>query len=261
MKAGLIGCGNIGTELALFIDKNKLFPLSYVNDLVMENAAALVNQLKNYRPEAVSFDELVNGSDMIIEAAGKDAAEELLRATFDKKKKIMIMSAGGCLKCTRILEKSDSDILIPSGAVCGLDGIKSAAMERIDSVIITTTKPARTLESAPYVLKNKIDLGMVKDKKVIFEGNLADAIEGFPKNINVAATLFLASGFSGLKIRIVADSRVSKNIHEVEVNGAFGRMVTTVENIPSKNPSTSYLATLSAKRMLLSFSDKVRVGN
>lgn len=83
---------------------------------------------------------------------------------------------------------------------------------------------------------------------MIFEGNAKEAAEGFPRNINVAASLSLAGiGVEKTMVRIIADPFSDRNVHEIEAEGRFGRMTARTENLPSpKNKKTSYLAALSA---------------
>ena len=191
---------------------------------------------------------LIVKSDLIIESATKNVIGEILKdKNLDKKgKKLMIMSTGGLINNLDLLEKiKHCEILLPSGAIAGLDAIKSVS-GKIKSLNLTTTKPIRGLEGAPYVVNNKINLNRLKLKKVIFEGNLKEAVAGFPQNINVAATLFLASKFTDVKVKIIADPNTIFNTHEIQVAGDFGIINTKTQNLPSKNPKTSYLAVLSA---------------
>lgn len=261
MKIGIIGCGNIGTELALFIDNNENFQLSYIHDVDENNISNLKKQLKNNQPETVYFDDLIEKSDLIIEAANKDVALKIIEKSLNLEKQIIIMSTGGLLPFLEDIKNSKSKIFTPSGAIAGLDGIKSAAMDELSKVSITTTKSPKGLKGAPYIEKNNINIENIKEKKQIFEGGLSEAIDGFPKNINVAATLFLASKFENLKVKIIADPDTKSNTHEIECEGKFGKISSIIENLPSKNPKTSYLAILSAKRVLKNLVDNLNVGN
>ena len=171
------------------------------------------------------------------------------------------MSTGGLIKDPNLLNKiKNCLILLPSGAISGLDAIKSV-VGKIKSLRLTTTKPIRGLESAPHITKNRINLKNLKNKKVIFEGNLKEAIIGFPKNINVAATLYLASKFDDMQVKIIADPTAIYNTHEIEVIGDFGKIKTTTNNLPSENPRTSYLALLSAINILKNMKNNIKIGN
>ena len=263
MKAGIIGCGFIGNEVAKFIDGNKNFRLIGLNDIDKSRFEVLLKKLKHNKPKFMELGELIENCDLIVEAAAKDIIKIILSdKNLDKKNKILlIMSASGLIDNLNLLHKiKNCEVLLPSGAIAGLDAIK-AVSGRIKSLALTTTKPVKGLESAPFILKNKIKLKNIKAEKVIFEGNLKDATDGFPQNINVAAALFLASKFKGIKIRIIADPNTKFNSHEIEAIGDFGRIKTTSNNFPSRNPKTSYLAVLSSIQTIKNIINNVKIGN
>lgn len=265
MRVGIVGCGVIGSELAQAIDKEiREAQLVALTDIDEKKSKELVNLLKE-KPEILSLDELIKRSDLIIEAASKDLVPSLARKVIDQGKDIMIMSVGGLLGNEDLLDlakKKDCKIYLPSGALAGLDGVKSASVGRIDSITLTTRKPPEGLKGAPYIIRNKIDLDAITKETVIFEGSANEAVEGFPKNINVSAALSLAGiGAEKTRVRIIADPNLKRNIHEVEVKGEFGRLVSRTENLPSpKNPKTSYLACLSAIATLKGIVSSIKIG-
>ena len=127
---------------------------------------------------------------------------------------------------------------------------------------LTTRKPPEGLKGAPYVIRHNINLGKIKSEKVLFEGDAFRAMEGFPANINVAATLSLCGiGPGKTRVKIIASPSIKRNIHEIEVEGSFGKLVTRTENIPSPdNPKTSYMAILSAMATLDGILESVTIG-
>jgi aspartate dehydrogenase len=172
-----------------------------------------------------------------------------------------MMSSGGLINNLTLLKKiKKCEIFVPSGAISGLDSIKSIS-ERLNSLTLTTTKPVAGLNNAPYILKNKINLNKIKSKKTIFSGNLSEAVSGFPKNINVAATLFLATGFKHIEIKIIADPKTKSNTHEIEAIGKFEKIKTITISLPGENPKSSYLAVLSAINLLDNIKNNKRIGN
>ena len=194
--------------------------------------------------------DLITNSDLIIESAGKDAVKDILNTLDLFEKEILIMSTGGVIENLDLFNKiKNCKIHLPSGAIAGLDAIKAVSGE-ISSLELITTKPVKGLKDSPFIVKNNINLKKINTKKTIFEGNLNDAIKGFPKNINVAATLFLISKFKDIKVKIIADKNTKTNNHEIVCKGSFGTITTKTENLPSKNPKTSYLAILSAMQVL-----------
>jgi aspartate dehydrogenase len=179
----------------------------------------------------------------------------------------MIMSVGALAdkelyKSIKIMAKeNDSRIYIPSGAISGLDGLKSASIGTIRKVTLTTTKNPAGLEGAPYILENKIDLAALKVATVIFEGSATDAVKAFPANVNVAATLCLAAREGEVRVKIIADPNIHVNRHEIMAEGNFGQIFTRVENVPfPRNPKTSYLAALSAIATLRSIVEPIKIG-
>lgn len=262
MNVAIIGCGFIGSELAKFIDKTKEFKLIGLNDIDKYKSDFLMRKLKNNYPKFMDYSDIIKSSDLIIESASKDVIDRILsNKNLDKKgKKLLIMSTGGLINNLDLLNKiKKCEILLPSGAIAGLDAIK-AVSDRIKYLELITIKPIKALETSPYVIENKINLKKLKTKKVIFQGGLKTAIKGFPQNINVAATLFLASKFEDIKVRIIADPVTKINKHQIICNGNFGRITIITENMPSKNPRTSYLAVLSAINILKNLKSNVRIG-
>ena len=263
MKIGVIGCGAIGSVLCKFIDDElDDSELVAICDIDVAKAKKLSDSLKS-KPHVAGIDELIDVTEIVVEAVNPAIIRSLLEKCIKKKRHLMVMSVGGLIQNMDLLEKLTARLFIPSGAICGIDGVKAANIEEIKSATITSTKGPRGLEGAPYILKNKIDLGKIKEKTTIFEGNAWDAINGFPKNVNVAATLSLAGiGPKKTKVKVVVDPNSKVNMHEIEVIGSFGKLYTRVENVVSPlNPKTSHLAVLSACATLKRLTGFIKIGN
>ena len=266
LKVGIIGCGTIGSQMALTCQaklKNSI-DLVGICDLIEEKAKLLQKSLKDNTP-ILGLDDLIKKSDLIVEAAGAKISADILKKAINDKKDVLIMSIGGLLGNENLLEDAKAAgirVYLPSGALCGIDGLKSASVGRIDSVTLTTRKPPKGLAGAPYIIKNNIDLDSIKEETVIFEGTALDAVKGFPQNVNVAAILSLAGlGAANTRVRIVTSPEYTKNIHEVEIKGESGNITTRTENLPSKvNPKTSQLAVFSAIATLEGIVNSVRMG-
>ncbi|KPK39211.1 MAG: aspartate dehydrogenase [Omnitrophica WOR_2 bacterium SM23_29] len=267
LRIGIIGCGTIGAKLAKYIDGNlrnkaKLLALC---DIDGKKAYVVANALRS-KPKVKSTRALINCVDLVIESAAAKISYKIAKQAINVGKDVMVMSTGGLLQGFNALfelaEKKRCKIYLPSGALCGLDGLKGAKISAVKKVTLTTKKPPLGFKGAPYVVKRKIALDKIKSDKVLFEGNALKAIEGFPANINVAATLSLCGiGSKKTKVKIIASPRINRNIHEVDVEGEFGKLVTRTENVPSpENPKTSYLAILSAIATLNGILEQVKIG-
>lgn len=153
-------------------------------------------------------------------------------------------------------------IYLPSGAIAGLDALKSVKDE-LDSVTLTTTKNPNSLKGAIFFETSTIDLDKIKKPTIIFEGTAKDAVKLFPANINVAALLSLAGiGSQKTKVKIISDPATKKNTHQIEAIGKFGKMNFSIQNIPDEsNPKTSRLAILSAIETLRKYcSNGISIG-
>jgi len=269
LKIGVVGCGTIGSEICKAIDDGSIdVELYAIYDRTEEHVSDLKSLLKNTDPQVLDLVEMVKHVDLVVECASQRAAYEVVPTALHARCDVMIMSVGALAdeklrNMTLALAKQyGRKVYFPSGAITGLDGLRSAASANIYSVTLTTQKPPHGLAGAPYVIQNNIDLDRIKSKTVLFEGTANDAVKAFPANVNVAATLSLAGiGFEDTKVRIVANPAVTRNIHEISVEGEFGKFTTRVENIPSPiNPKTSYLAALSAIATLKKIASPFQVG-
>ncbi len=268
LKIGVIGCGAIGTEICKAIDTNLInAELAGIYDKSSERCEKLLGTLTS-KPEILVPGELITKADLVIECASQAAAREFGAMVLKNGKDLMILSVGaltdskllsGLIKAAR---ENDCKIYVPSGAIAGLDGLKSASIARIDKVTLTTTKNPEGLKGAPFVLENNIDLSAFREKTLLFEGSAEAAIAAFPANVNVAASLSLAGiGGKETRVRVFVDPGTSRNVHEISVEGAFGKFTCRVENVPSPdNPRTSFLAALSAIATLKKITEPLQIG-
>ena len=268
LKIGVIGCGAIGTELCKAIDSKLINAhLAAIYDRSIEHCEQLSKLLK-HKPRISSPDELISGADIVIECASSDAVREFGLAVLENGKDLMVLSVGAFAEpgiLSKFIETATAKncrIFIPSGAIAGLDGLKSASVAHIRNVALTTTKNPIGLKGAPYIMKNNIDLDSFAEKTLLFEGSAKEAIEAFPANVNVAVSLSLAGiGTENTRVRVFVDPETLRNIHEIEVEGDFGKFTCIIENVPSPdNPRTSYLAALSAIATLKRITEPLQVG-
>ncbi|NOZ76327.1 MAG: aspartate dehydrogenase [Euryarchaeota archaeon] len=270
LKMALIGCGSIGRIIAGAVCQGEVrASLVMVLDRDKE-AAGKVCELLEGRPAIAGGVEeiLASDADMVVEAASVEAAKEVAVPVLESGKDLMLLSVGALADGAfyrRVLEAardSGRKVYIPSGAIGGLDALKSAMVAQVEEVTLTTTKNPRGLAGAPYLEEQGIDAGAITEKRVVFEGSAAEAIKGFPANTNVAVALGVAGiGVERTRVRVVADPGATRNVHEIHVRGDFGQFTFRVENLPSPhNPKTSYLAGLSAVATLKRLTSPFQVG-
>jgi len=268
----LIGCGSIGTVIAEAIDERKAgdIELVAVYDLIRERSGRLVTSLSKRPIIARDADELLGREDVqiVVEAASQEAVRQYSARALAENKDLMILSAGALLdsnlfqQISELAKSKGRKVYVPSGAIVGLDNIRSAAMGHIDEVVLTTRKPPLSFEGAPLIRKRKIDLSSLKKPMVLYEGPARDAVKLFPQNVNVSASLSLAGiGADNTRVRIITDPEVKEISHEIHVKGDFGELSTKTSNKPfPRNPRTSFIAALSAIATLRKITESVVIG-
>jgi aspartate dehydrogenase len=269
-RIGLLGCGAIGTDIAMAIDSGKIpARLTHVYDFSKDASNKLVAKLQN-KPVITDNVGLLAAApvDLIVETASQDAVRDNALTILQNRKDLMIMSVGALLDesileiITEGCKDFNNQVYLPSGAIAGLDGIKAVKGE-LNSLVLVTTKNPKALKGAKFFETSKINLDELKESTIIYEGTAQEAVKLFPANINVAALLSLAGiGSTKTRVRIVADPRTDKNTHEILAEGKFGKFSIKVENVPSENnPKTSRLAILSAIECLRKIcGDEIHIG-
>ena len=258
-RVGIIGYGSIGKEIIAATRRHEIPNAKIV--ALFDKESTVFNSVDYDTGELhlfSDFDEFYNSKiysniDIILECASKGAVKEYGMKIIKSKKVLIVLSVGAFsdedyLRELQNLSKlNNTRILIPTGAIAGLDSIRSVK-KYLNTVTIVTTKNPKSLVGAPYFKSSKIRIDEISKETVLFEGNAADAIELFPANVNVAVSIALAGiGLVKTQVKIVADPTLSVNKHEIVGEGAFGKIHIVVQNIPSpSNPKTSYLASLSA---------------
>ncbi|MFA5068841.1 MAG: aspartate dehydrogenase domain-containing protein [Candidatus Omnitrophota bacterium] len=268
-KIGIVGCGAIGSYLAKRVrsDLSGSARLSAFCDLDNDKALKLSRCFRP-TPAVVCFDRLVDLCDIVIEASAPESSFDFAEKALKKKKDIMLMSIAGILdrsgRLFDLARKKKARIILPSGAICGLDALKGAMMGGIKKVSLTTRKPPKGLKGAPFIESNNIDLDSIARETVIFEGPASHAIRAFPKNINVSALLSIAGlGPKKTLVKIITSPEYQVNSHELSIEGDFGKIVCTAENAAcAENPKTSFFACLSAFSALKQALDNyVKIGS
>jgi aspartate dehydrogenase len=255
LRLGILGCGSIGSSVALFADQETEISAITLHDQDAARATALAKRLKNasIAPDVAA---LVKASDLVVEAASQEAVRRHLKAVLAAGKSAMILSMGALADdalrndLLSTARATGAKVWLPSGAIAAIDGLKAGAMAKIKSVTLVTTKPPK-------------GLGVDVDKwTVLFEGTAREAVKRYPQNVNVAAALSIAGiGFDETRVQVVADPLATRNSHKIIIEGDFGRLRCEVENLPSPdNPKTSWLASLSAMATLRRILNPLQMG-
>ncbi|HWA36691.1 MAG TPA: aspartate dehydrogenase [Burkholderiales bacterium] len=155
--------------------------------------------------------------------------------------------------------RGKAQVLIPSGALGGLDALTSARYAGLEEVRYTSVKAVEAWRGTHA--ERLVDLDQVKQATIVFTGNARDAARLFPQNANVAAAVALAGcGFEATSVALSADPAAKGNRHRIQASGAFGMIDVTVEGktLPD-NPKTSMLAPMSMVRTIESRRSALRI--
>jgi aspartate dehydrogenase len=203
--------------------------------------------------------------DVVVECLPPARFAEIAETTIAAGKIFVPLSVGALLAHPDLSERAKATgarILVPTGALIGLDAVRAAAEGKIHSVRMVTRKPPQGLTGAPYLVANNISLDGLTAPLKVFEGSARDGAKGFPANVNVAAALSLAGiGPDRTRLEIWADPGVERNMHAIEVDAESARFSMSIENIPSaENPRTGQITGLSVIALLRSLSAPLVVG-
>lgn len=212
----------------------------------------------------VELREFPDRSDLAVECAPASVFEPICRPMLEAGKSVMVLSAGALLKHPHLIDLAKAtggQIVVPTGALLGLDAVTAAAEGEIKSVRMITRKPPNGLAGAPYLVAHNISVEGLNEPKRVFAGSAREAAAGFPANVNVAAALSLAGiGADRTTIEIWADPTVDRNCHTIEVDADSANFSLTIANVPSENPRTGKITALSVLAALRKLHAPIRVG-
>jgi aspartate dehydrogenase len=271
VRIGLIGVGAIGRYILDGIRRGAAGGVELVG---VADVAAVEARLRQVADEhackwTIDPPELVAmGAGLVVEAASQAAVQQHGVGVLEAGADLLVMSVGALAdgaflaRLDETARRTGRRVHVPSGAIGGLDVLRSARVAGLDEVVLTTSKPPRALAGAPYFAERGIDVAAVRERTVIFDGPAMEAVRHFPANVNVAATVSLAGiGPERTRVRVVADPSLAGNVHELRAVGAFGEMTLRMANLPSPdNPKTSLLACLSPLAALRRLAEPVQVG-
>jgi aspartate dehydrogenase len=259
------GLGAIGLPLARALDRG-IDGLRLIAVAARDHDKAAAN-LAGFRspPRLVGLGALAE-ADIVVEAAPAAIFAAIAEPAIEAGRIFVPSSVGALLPRMHLVTRAirtQARIVVPTGALLGLDAIRALAEEPVDSVRLTTRKPPGGLAGAPYLVANGIDLTGITAPVRVFAGNAIDAAAGFPANVNVAAALALAGvGPLRTQVEIWADPGVTRNIHTITVEAAAARLSMTIENVPSEdNPRTGRITPLSLLACLRGMVAPLKVGS
>jgi aspartate dehydrogenase len=264
LRIGLAGLGAVGLEVARRLEAG-------IAGLVL--AAVSVRDKDKARPDLpqigdripiVAAETLAQSCDVVVECLPPQLFRGVASSAIEAGKIFMPLSVGQLLENWDLVaraKEAGARILVPTGALIGLDAVRAAAEGTIHSVTMITRKPPNGLDGAPYLVERGISLKNLKEPAKVFDGTAREGARGFPANVNVAAALSLAGiGPDKTRLEIWADPALTRNTHRIEVDADTARFSMTIEGIPSANPRTGRIVPLSAIATLRGLVSELKVG-
>lgn len=265
IKVGLAGLGAVGTEVARRLEAGiaglKLAAVA-VRDIekARRHLPRVGNGIAALAPEA-----LAQNCDAVVEALPPALFRTVAAPVVEQGRLFLPLSVGQLLENWDLVARAretGARILVPTGALIGLDAVRAAAEGTIHGVTMITRKPPGGLEGAPHLVNNNISVANLREPLKVFGGSAREGARGFPANVNVAAALSLAGiGPDRTRLEIWADPTVTRNTHRIEVDADTARFSMTIENVPSENPRTGKIVALSVIAALRGLVSELKIGS
>ena len=266
LKVALAGFGAIGGALARRLDAGIAgLRLAAISARDLENARRRADDLAHpvlVLPPA----DLPGHADVIVECAPAAAFRAIAQPALRAGRILMPVSVGALLEHADMINLARANgarIVVPTGALLGLDAVRAAAEGEIHSVRMITRKPPGGLAGAPHLERHGIGVEGLREPLKVFEGTAREGARGFPANVNVAAALSLAGiGPDRTRLEIWADPGVTRNTHRIVVEADSARFEMQIENVPSEeNPRTGKITALSVIAALRGLVASLKIGS
>jgi len=260
LTVGIGGLGAIGLAVAKALDRG--IPGLALKAVSARDHARAAERTAGFahKPAIVALGELAELCDIVVECCPAQEFATVVEPAIARGRIVLLLSVGALLERGDLIERAKQTgarIVVPTGALLGLDAVRAAAEGEIRSVRMVTRKPPAGLKGAPYLAQHRIDLDTVTVPTRIF----GDGARGFPANVNVAAALSLAGiGPDRTRLEIWADPTVTRNTHSIELDADSVRLTMKIENVPSENPRTGKVTPLSAIACLRGLTATLKVG-
>jgi aspartate dehydrogenase len=243
VTVAVCGLGAIGMRVAQAIDAGGIDGMRLVAVAARDEERAR-GRVAGFAapPPVVAAGRLAELAEIIVECSPAAAFAAVADPAIEAGRTLVTVSVAALIERMDLVERArrtGARIVVPSGAILGLDAVRAMAEGEVQSVTLETRKPPRGLAGAPHLVANGIDIEGLTAPKLVFSGTAREAARGFPANVNVAAALSLAGiGPDRTTVEIWADPGVERNVQSVRIVSEFAEAEMTMRGIPSENPKT-----------------------
>lgn len=252
-SVGIVGFGSIGQSI---VDSWRDDPVPANRLAVLLTRPGQAEYARRTVPPDVRVvtdlrDFLSERPQVVVEAAGHAAVREVAPQVLQYGASMMILSVGALAddpfreSMMTLASRNSGKLIIPVGAIAGLDGLLALRRSGLESVSYQSTKPPVSWKGT--VAQQRFDLDHLAESTVIFEGNAADAARLYPRNANIAATVALVGlGLQQTRVRLIADPKATVNSGYLIAEGTSSRLSVLVEGSQNAtNPKSSSITGLS----------------
>jgi aspartate dehydrogenase len=268
IRIGLAGFGNVGQAVASRLDTGVIpeARLAAITSRDLDKARGTAAGFRS-APLIVPLAQLADSCDVVLECATAGSFADIARAVLGAGKTLIAVSAGGvpsCPELAQLAREHGARVILASGALPGLDSMRSAAEGRITSVHLRTQLRPDSLAHEEAIRKRGFDFSTPPKEPVkVWEATGGETAAAFPRHFNVAITLSLATiGFERTRIEVWADPTVPGTVHTVTVESEDVSLTLISRNRPSPaNPRTSRIVAHNVIATLRSFAGPIQVGS
>ena len=153
LRLAIAGLGAIGMSIARRVDAGGIegMTLAAVSVRDQQKAQERLSDFAN-PPELLPLDALGDRADVIVECVPAAHFLEVARPALEKGRIFMPLSVGVLLTHMELVDlarEKGARIIVPTGALIGLDAVRAAASGGLGSVKLVTSKPPAGLVDAP----------------------------------------------------------------------------------------------------------------
>lgn len=265
-RLGILGSGGIADLVLTALMRSLAQPLEHVSILASPRSAEKAQTILDRCGDKLAASRTVHSDltafiagklDTVAECAAHGAVRDYGAAILEAGCDFVVISIGALVddalraRLIDAAKSGDARLVLPPGAVGGIDALVAARLSGLEQVIYTGSKPPKAWKGTPA--EKLLALDTLSEPAIFFNGSARKAAADYPFNANVAATLALAGiGLDATQVRLVADPGIARNVHEFAVRSACGDFTIKLEGRPSPaNPKTSLMAGYSVARELI----------
>ncbi|ALU12097.1 hypothetical protein EYM_00160 [Ignicoccus islandicus DSM 13165] len=219
-----------------------------------ENIGIEINRA-NEKVKIIDLDvALKKNYTLVVEMAGASKAKDLVPKFLERGNKVVLLAASLLAdekyfeEITRIAKLSGGKIIVPFGAIPGLDIISALSPLQNLDVEIEIRRPPEVL--AKVLKEAGFEPDAAEVPVVLYEGSALEELKRIKNGINTIMAAVLAAG-RDIKLKIVADSQVEGSKYKVKISSPIANVrIEAIYEVLGKDPTVSKIFVYSVIRVI-----------